>query len=345
MPCGSSMNLAYGIIKQYNFQNDKCSMFKKKNIDQQKPKLSFVIPLKDEEQSLNELFTHIQGVMEKEHFSYEVLFIDDGSEDGSFEVLKQLHQQNPKLVRAIRFRKNYGKAAALMAGFEAAKGDIVVTMDADLQDDPEEVPTMIEMIQQGYDLVSGWKKHRYDSFVYTVPSRIANFVTSKLTGVKIHDLNCGLKAYRAEVAKSLGLYGDLYRYIPVLVRQMGFRVGEKIVQHHPRKYGSSKYSVGKFYRGFLDLLTVLFIGKYSQRPLHLFGSWGLFSLFIGIVIDGILSIEWLLGYTSLSNRPLFIVGVLFIIIGIQFISLGLLGEMITRNQRSEKIYSIREVLE
>lgn len=306
--------------------------------------ISFVIPLKDEEESLPELFEHIHQVMTKNSFPFETIFIDDGSDDNSFEVLKQLHSRYPAIVRVVRFRRNYGKAAALMAGFEAAQGDIIITMDADLQDDPEEVPDLIVQLRQGFDLVSGWKKHRHDSLLYTIPSRIANAVTAKLTGVHIHDLNCGLKAYRAEVAKSLTLYGDLYRYIPVIAHQMGFRVGEKIVQHHPRKYGKSKYTVGKFYRGFLDLLTILFTAKYIKRPLHLFGSWGLISLFIGGGIDAYLSLEWMLGHTSLSNRPLFIVGVLFIIVGIQFISIGLLGEMITRNQKSEKVYTIREVL-
>ncbi|MCX7984574.1 MAG: glycosyltransferase family 2 protein [Bacteroidetes bacterium] len=306
--------------------------------------LSFVIPLKDEEESLPELFDGIRNVMEVLGASYEVIFIDDGSEDRSFDVIQALHRTYPSIVRAIRFRRNFGKAAALMAGFEAANGDVIITMDADLQDDPREVPELYEMLMEGYDLVSGWKKHRYDSLVYTIPSRIANFITSKLTGVIIHDLNCGLKAYRAEVAKSLVLYGDLYRYIPVLVHTMGYRVGEKVVQHHPRKYGKSKYTVGKFYRGFLDLLTVLFTAKYIQRPLHLFGSWGLLLLILGGIIDGVLSIEWLLGYTSLSNRPLFIVGVLLIILGVQFISLGLLGEMITRNQRPGQTYRIREML-
>lgn len=306
--------------------------------------VSIVIPLKDEQESLSELFFKIQSVMKRFTHNYEVIFIDDGSDDDSFKVLEKLHNQYPKTIRVIRFRKNYGKSAALTAGFELADGEIIITMDADLQDEPEEIPGLITMIREGYDLVSGWKKNRHDSFIYTIPSRIANFVTSLLTNVKIHDLNCGLKAYRKEVTSSLRLYGDLYRYIPILVHQMGFKVGEKIVRHHPRKYGSSKYTIGKFYRGFLDLLTVLFTAKYIQRPLHLFGSWGLVSLIIGIFIDGVLSIQWLLGYTSLSNRPLFIVGVLFIIIGIQFISLGLLGEMITRNQRSEKTYNVREVL-
>jgi hypothetical protein len=213
-----------------------------------------------------------------------------------------------------------------------------------LQDDPQEIPLLIEALGDSYDLVSGWKKKRHDSAIFTLPSRIANAITSKLTGLRVHDLNCGLKVYRNEVVKELKIYGDLYRYIPILVHQAGFRVGEKVVQHHPRKYGHSKYTVGKFYRGFLDLLTILYTAKYIRRPLHLFGIWGLISFFIGAAIDGYLSIEWFLGITSLSNRPLFMVGFLFIIIGVQFVSLGLLGEMISRHERNEETYSIRESL-
>ena len=321
-------------------------MVKRRRYSQKEPfqLISFVIPLKDEEKSLQELFEGISAVMQKMNRKYEIIFVDDGSEDNSFAVLKRLYINNPKLIRAIRFQKNYGKSAALMAGFEAARGDIIITMDADLQDDPKEIPELVRMIENGNDLVSGWKKYRRDPMIFKIPSRIANFITSKLTGVQIHDLNCGLKAYRAKVAKSLTLYGDLYRYIPVIVHQMGYKVDEKIVEHHPRKYGRSKYSVGKFYRGFLDLLTVLFTTKYMQRPLHLFGIWGLLFFLIGLIIDVVLLIEKLLGHTSLSNRPLFIVGILFIIVGIQFISLGLLGEMITRNQPNKVIYNIRETL-
>jgi hypothetical protein len=217
-------------------------------------------------------------------------------------------------------------------------------MDADLQDDPKEIPLLIEALGDSYDLVSGWKKKRHDSAIFTFPSRIANAITSKLTGLHIHDLNCGLKIYRNEVVKELRIYGDLYRYIPILVHQAGFRVGEKVVQHHPRKYGHSKYTVGKFYRGFLDLLTILFTAKYIRRPLHLFGVWGIVSFLIGAAIDGYLSLEWFLGLTSISNRPLFLVGFLFIIIGVQFVSLGLLGEMISRHERNEEIFSVRDTL-
>jgi glycosyltransferase involved in cell wall biosynthesis len=314
------------------------------------PYITVVVPLLNEEESLRELFALIKQTMRQMNKPgtamagkhYEVIFIDDGSTDKSFEVLTKLHAEHPDIIKAIRFRRNFGKSAALSAGFKEARGQFIITMDADLQDDPKEIPLLIEALGDSYDLVSGWKKKRHDSAIFTLPSRIANAITSKLTGLRIHDLNCGLKIYRKEVVKELKIYGDLYRYIPILVHQAGFRVGEKVVQHHPRKFGRSKYTVGKFYRGFLDLLTILFTAKYIRRPLHLFGVWGLVSFIIGAAIDGYLSIEWFMGLTSLSNRPLFMVGFLFIIIGVQFISLGLLGEMISRSERNEEMYSIRE---
>ena len=308
------------------------------------PHVSIVVSLLNEEESLRELFSLINETMHRVKMSYEIIFVDDGSTDKSFEVLTALHAEYPKIIKAIRFRRNYGKSAALSAGFKEAQGEFIITMDADLQDDPNEIPSLIEALGDSYDLVSGWKKKRHDSIIFTFPSRIANAITSKMAGLRIHDLNCGLKVYRKIVAKELKLYGDLYRYIPILAHQAGFRVGEKIVQHHPRKYGHSKYTVGKFYRGFLDLLTILFTAKYIRRPLHLFGVWGIISFIIGAAIDGYLSIEWFLGLTAISNRPLFLVGFLFIIIGVQFISLGLLGEMISRNNRNEEMYSIRESL-
>ena len=308
------------------------------------PHVSIVIPLLNEEESLSELFAIINETMQRMKKSYEIIFVDDGSTDGSFKVLTALHSQYPAIVKAIRFRRNFGKSAALSAGFKEAQGDYIITMDADLQDDPNEIPLLIDALGDSYDLVSGWKKKRQDSIIFTLPSHIANTITSKMTGLRIHDLNCGLKVYRKIVAKELKIYGDLYRYIPILAHQAGFKVGEKIVQHHPRKYGHSKYTIGKFYRGFLDLLTILFTAKYIRRPLHLFGVWGIVSFIIGAAIDGYLSLEWFLGLTSISNRPLFLVGFLFIIIGVQFISLGLLGEMISRNERNEETFSVRESL-
>jgi glycosyltransferase involved in cell wall biosynthesis len=314
-----------------------------KNKQHTPPFLSVVVSLKDEEESLRELFQKISDVMKKMAKPFEVVFVDDGSTDGSFAVLSELHAQHPE-VRAVRFRKNYGKAAALTAGFKEATGQFIVTMDADLQDDPGEIPELFAVMGDRYDLVSGWKKKRHDSPIFTLPSRVANKVASKMSGLSIHDLNCGLKLYRSEVAKELVIYGDLYRYIPILAHQAGFRVGEKPVQHHPRKFGHSKYTVGKFYRGFLDLLTVLFTAKYIRRPLHLFGVWGLLATFVGFVIDGWLILEKLLYDTALSNRPLFLIGFLFLIIGVQFISIGLLGEMVSRNGRQEETYKIQNKL-
>jgi hypothetical protein len=217
-------------------------------------------------------------------------------------------------------------------------------MDADLQDDAAEIPGLVKEMGDSYDLISGWKKKRFDPLSKTIPSRFFNFVTAKLTGIPIHDFNCGLKAYRKEVVKEINVYGELHRYIPALAHWAGYRVGEKVVQHHARKYGRTKFGISRFFKGFLDLLTVLFTTRYIRRPLHLFGVWGIVSFLIGAAIDIYLSIEWLLGHTSLSNRPLFMVGFLFIIIGVQFVSIGLLGEMITRQERTDQRYSIREQL-
>ncbi|HXG39149.1 MAG TPA: glycosyltransferase family 2 protein [Bacteroidota bacterium] len=307
------------------------------------PVVSIVIPLYNEEESLRELTQKIVDVMAGMRTSYEIIFVDDGSTDGSFQVLKELHAEN-RAVKVIRFRRNFGKSAALSVGFREARGKFVVTMDADLQDDPEEIPGLLQAMDDRYDLISGWKKKRHDPITKTIPSRFFNFVTRVMTGIPIHDFNCGLKAYRGEVVKELNVYGELHRYIPVLAHYAGYRVGEKVVQHHPRKYGHTKFGISRFFRGFLDLLTVLFTTRYIRRPLHLFGVWGMVSFLIGAAIDIYLSIEWALGTTSLSNRPLFLVGFLFIIIGIQFVSIGLLGEMITRQQRSDEGYSIRDVL-
>lgn len=310
---------------------------------QNRPFLSIVVPLYNEEESLRELYARIVEVTTAMGKSFEAIFVDDGSTDRSFEVLQELHARDAR-VKAIRFRRNFGKSAALSVGFKGAQGDFVITMDADLQDDPGEIPGLIEPLHNSFDLISGWKKKRHDPISKTIPSRFFNFVTAKMTGIAIHDFNCGLKAYRKEVVKEISVYGELHRYIPALAHWAGYRVGEKIVQHHPRKYGRTKFGLSRFFKGFLDLLTVLFTTRYIRRPLHLFGVWGIVSFLVGVAIDGYLSVEWVLGRTSLSNRPLFLVGFLFIIIGIQFISIGLLGEMITRQERDDQIYSIREEL-
>jgi glycosyltransferase involved in cell wall biosynthesis len=307
------------------------------------PYLSIVIPLLDEEESLGELYASIVESVGPLRKPFEIIFIDDGSTDRSFAVLEELHSKDSR-VKVVRFRRNFGKSAALSVGFHEARGDFVVTMDADLQDDPAEIPAMLEMLAEGYDLVSGWKQKRQDPLSKTIPSRLANSVTAMMTGIPIHDMNCGLKAYRREVVQGVSVYGELHRYIPALAHWAGFKVGEKVVHHHPRKYGRTKFGIGRFSRGFLDLLTVLFTTRYIRRPLHLFGVWGIISFIIGVAIDGLLSVEWFLGRTSLSNRPLFLLGFLFIIIGVQFVSFGLLGEMINRQQRDETTYSIRETL-
>jgi glycosyltransferase involved in cell wall biosynthesis len=303
--------------------------------------ISVVIPLLNEEQSLRELHEQLRSVLNRLG-RYEIIFIDDGSTDGSPRVLHELRHRD-KHVKIIRFRRNYGKSAALSVGFEKAEGDIVVTMDADLQDDPREIPNLVNEIRKGTDLVSGWKKKRHDPLTKTIPSKFFNFVTSLLTGIKLHDFNCGLKAYRKEVIKEIELYGELHRYIPVLAHWRGYKVGEIAVQHHPRKFGKTKFGFGRFWKGFLDLLTVIFTTRYMQRPLHLFGFWGLLFFLAGFAIDVTLGILKFTEGIVLSNRPLFLGGVLLIIVGVQFISIGLIGELVTKTRRSpEKEYSIRE---
>ncbi len=308
------------------------------------PFVSVVVPLLNEEESLGELLDQIESVAKSMGKSYEVIFVDDGSTDRSFEVLRDLHRKRDH-VKVIRFRRNFGKSAALSVGFKEAVGEFVVTMDADLQDDPAEIPELIAKMGDSYDLVSGWKKKRFDPLSKTLPSLFFNYVTGKVTGIPIHDFNCGLKAYRNVVVKSVNIHGELHRFIPVLAHWAGFRVTEKPVQHHPRKFGKTKYGISRFFNGFLDLLTVLFTTRYLRRPLHLFGVWGIVSFTVGAAIDGVLIIERILGETDLSNRPLFLIGFLLIIIGIQFVSIGLLGEMITRQERDEEVYSIRETLQ
>ncbi len=305
--------------------------------------ISVVIPLYNEEQSLKELADQLKNTLVRFGGRYELIFVDNGSTDNSFRVLRDLHFRNNR-IKVIRFRRNYGKSAALMVGFQRAQGEYVVTMDADLQDDPAEIPNLIRQLKSGYDVVSGWKKKRHDPITKTIPSKFFNVVTSVMTGVKIHDSNCGLKAYRRNVVKSVNVYGELHRYIPALAQWQGYRIGETIVQHRARKYGKTKFGTGRFFKGFLDLLTVLFTTRYIARPLHLFGLWGMVSSFAGLCIDGYLVEEWVTGRTSLSNRPLFLVGLILIIVGIQFVSIGLLGEMITKGQHVEKEYSIREII-
>lgn len=305
--------------------------------------ISVVVPLYNEAESLEELTKSLEIVLNKETRgrSYEIIYIDDGSTDNSFEVIQELKSKNNK-IKAIRFRRNYGKSAALSVGFAKAKGAVVITMDADLQDDPSEIPALMKKIRDGYDLVSGWKKKRYDPISKTLPSKFFNFVTSLFSGLKLHDFNCGLKAYRRDVAKSLHVYGEMHRYLPVLAHWDGFRVTEIPVTHHPRKHGKSKFGASRFIKGFLDLLTILFTTRYLKRPLHFFGTLGFLSFMVGLIINIYLTIEWTLGLTALSNRPLSLFGIALIIVGVQFISLGLLGEMIVKNYRTNEEYHIRD---
>ncbi len=300
--------------------------------EQNRVQLSVVIPLFNEAESLPELVAKVDQVCQSiAPDAYEIVAVDDGSTDGSFAVLQQLLEQYPRL-RIIRFRRNYGKSAALAVGFDRARGDVIVTMDADLQDDPEEIPRLLAKLEEGYDLVSGWKKKRYDPWHKTVPSKLFNWVTSIVSGVRLHDFNCGLKAYRKEIAKRLRVYGEMHRYLPAIAHLMGFRVTEIPVRHHPRKYGRSKFGAGRFIKGFLDLLTVVLTTRFARRPLHFFGSIGILMAVVGFGIDLYLTIEWILGKTFLSNRPLALLGIALIIVGVQFISLGLLAEMIVQQQ-------------
>ncbi len=306
--------------------------------------ISAVVPLLDERDSLTELAQRLTAVLESlAGDNYEVIFVDDGSRDNSFEIIRQLNAANPR-IRGIRFRRNYGKSAALTVGFERARYELVVTLDADLQDDPDEIPKLLAMIEEGYDVVSGWKHVRHDPLEKRLPSKLFNAVTSLVSGIRLHDFNCGLKAYRAEVVKTLAIYGEMHRYIPALAHWEGFRVTELPVQHHRRKYGRSKFGASRYVKGFLDLLTVVLTTRYLKRPLHLFGSIGTLLLMAGFGIALVLTIEWALGGTYLTNRPLLLMAVAFMIVGMQLISIGLIGELVVRQSQSTREYHIREQL-
>lgn len=308
------------------------------------PSISVVIPLLNEEESLKELSKkleiHLTNLFKD---SWEVLFIDDGSTDSSFSIIREINKQNRKF-RSVRFRRNYGKSAALSVGFGKARGSVIVTMDADLQDDPAEIKNLVDKLREGYDLVSGWKKKRYDPISKTLPSKLFNWATSIASGVRLHDFNCGLKAYRRECAKSLNVYGEMHRYLPALAFRDGFKVTEIPVQHHPRKFGKSKFGASRFLKGFLDLITVVFVTRFLKKPLHLFGTLGFLFALTGFTIDLVLSIQWALGMIHLSDKPLVLFGVALIIVGVQLISMGLLGEMIVKNNRENESYSIRETI-
>jgi glycosyltransferase involved in cell wall biosynthesis len=317
---------------------------KSNNLKTENPELSILIPLFNEEESLLELYHKITDVLQNYQRSYEIVFIDDGSTDRSFEVLQQLHRQDQR-IRVYQFRKNYGKSAGLACGFDVVKGKYVITMDADLQDDPDEIPSLIAQLEQGFDMVSGWKKKRYDPFIKRNTSKIYNRVTSLVSGLKLHDFNCGLKAYRSDVVKEIQVYGQLHRFIPVLAHWQGFKVSEIVVKHHPRKFGKTKFGPFRFAAGLLDLFTVIFLNKFKTRPLHLFGSIGVILFLVGIAINIYLAAERIFARQFLSNRPLLFLGVLLVIVGVQFISIGLLGEMITETQKKKLDYSLKNILD
>lgn len=306
--------------------------------------ISVVIPLFNEEESLPELTEKIHTVATRMGVVYEIIFVDDGSTDNSYTVIQKLKQQYAA-VKALRFRKNFGKSTALSEGFKMATGTYVITMDADLQDDPEEIPHLVNKLQDGNDLVSGWKKVRHDPVSKTIPSRFFNFVTRVMSGIRLHDFNCGLKAYRREVVKDVNLYGELHRYIPVLAKWEGYRrITEIVVHHHPRKYGQSKFGLSRFLKGFLDLITVVFLTRYVKRPLHFFGFFGSLSLLAGLGICGYLSFDWFLG-TPIGQRPILFLGILLIMIGFQIISTGLIGEMLVHNFNRQKEVPVKERIE
>ncbi len=307
--------------------------------------ISVVVPVLDEECSVLELSRQVSEVLDGVGRRFEIVFVDDGSRDGTVDKIREANEIDPR-VKLVRLRRNFGKAAALCAGFDHSRGDLLITIDGDLQDDPSEIPRFLEKLEdERLDLVSGWKKERRDPASKRYPSLLFNWVTRRLAQMELHDFNCGFKAYRREVLDEIALYGELHRYIPVLASRRGFKVGELDVRHHPREHGVSKYGWDRFYKGLLDLITVLFITKYTRRPLHLFGGFGLVSMGIGLAINLYLAIGWFMGQT-LSNRPLLLLGVLLMLLGIQLLMTGLIGEMITFKgfQRSDT-YSVRELLE
>ncbi|MBS1262467.1 MAG: Dodecaprenyl-phosphate galacturonate synthase [Calditrichaeota bacterium] len=304
------------------------------------PRLSIVIPLFNEVESLPHLKRAIDEMLARERIDAELVFVDDGSRDGSGGVLDEYLAADDR-VCVIRFRNNRGKSAALSAGFEAARGEFVATMDADLQDDPGEIPRLIAKCEQdGLDLVSGWKKKRRDPLSKKIPSRFFNFVARLFSRIKIHDFNCGLKVYRCDVVRTFELYGELHRFIPILVNANGWTVGELPVVHHPRRWGKTKFGLPRFLHGFLDLLTVLFLVRYAARPMHLFGGVGLLFGLAGFVILAVLTVEWFVG-VPIGNRPLFFLGILLMIVGVQFFTLGLLGEQINHmRQKMERVHRL-----
>lgn len=307
--------------------------------------LSIVIPLLNEKDSLTELYDWIATVMQSNHFDYELIFIDDGSTDGSWQIINQLSNQD-KRVKAIRFMRNFGKSQALHAGFAVTQGDVVITMDADLQDNPEEIPALYRKItEEGFDLVSGWKKKRHDSVLgKNMPSKLFNWVARRTSGLKLHDFNCGLKAYNSKVVKNIEVSGEMHRYIPVLAQNAGFhKIGEQIVQHQARKYGTTKFGAERFMNGFLDLLTIRFVSRFGRRPMHLFGAWGAVMFLIGFGFAIYLGIDKLFIHTTgrlLTDRPQFYISLTAMLIGSQLFLAGFIGELIVRSKKNSDAYTI-----
>ncbi len=313
--------------------------------------LSIVIPLFNEEESLIELKDQIRGVLTPLHLSYEVIFIDDGSSDNSWNVVQQIAEQHPE-IKGIKFRRNYGKSAALYSGFEAAEGEVVITMDADLQDNPDEIPELYRLIkEEGYDLISGWKKKRHDPIGKTLPSKFFNKTARWISGIKLHDFNCGLKAYKKAVVKNIEVYGEMHRYIPILAKKNGFgKIGEKVVIHRERQYGESKFGVERFLKGFLDLLSVTFISKFGKRPMHLFGGIGTLMFIVGFLSSFYLGARKLfyvyhkIDMPLVTTSPYFYIALAAMIIGSQMFLAGFLAELVSRNSPDRNNYQIEKKL-
>ena len=305
--------------------------------------ISVVIPLYNEEESLKELNDWIERVMTSNHFSFELIYIDDGSSDDSWKIIETLASSH-SYIKGLRFRRNYGKSAALNEGFKVAEGDVVITMDSDLQDSPDEIPSLYKMIkEEGFDMVSGWKKKRYDPFIKTFTSKFYNWSTRVLSGIKLHDFNCGLKAYRLEVVQSIEVYGEMHRYIPVIAKWAGFRnIGEQVVQHQKRKYGVTKFGLDRFIKGYLDLLSINFVSRFAQRPMHFFGAFGSLTFFAGFIIAAYLAYaKFFMAAYKMTERPLFYFGLLAMLIGTQLFLTGFLAEMISRNSPERSNYQIK----
>jgi glycosyltransferase involved in cell wall biosynthesis len=315
--------------------------------------ISVITPLYNEAESLPELTSWISRVMDKHSFSYEIILVDDGSNDESWEVIEQLKLENPAIL-GIKFRRNYGKSAALNVGFEACKGDVVITMDADLQDSPDEIPELYrKIVEEKYDLVSGWKQKRHDPLSKTIPTKLFNLATRRMSGIyNLHDFNCGLKSYRKDVVKSIEVYGEMHRYIPVIAKWAGFKkIGEQVVEHRARKYGTTKFGFSRFINGFLDLLSIFFVGKFAKRPMHFFGTIGALSFLLGtmialwIIVEKLYHITMHIRYTrEVVDQPLFYIALVAIIVGFQLFLTGFIAELVARNSSERNVYQIEKTI-